>query len=394
MSRERSRPHRSSYALGAAALAVVTAGALAAAPVAVAGPGPAAESAGAGHVVATGLNAPRLLSFAPNGALYVAEAGAGGHGPCATNGDNATVCLGMSGSITRIRHGRQHRIVRHLPSLATDGTQPVGPADVMVRHHHMYISMGAGIDARARRGLGMHGRHLGQLLLSNMDHPRHVHVVGDAVRFEWRHNPDHSVDPQSGKVTRDSDPAGFARTGRTFVLADAGGNDLLRIHRDGRVHAMTVFPARVVPAPPIPGLPPELPMQAVPTSVVRHHRAFYISQLTGFPFPQGGANIYKMRPGHKPHVWASGLTNVTDLAWHRGHLYAVEISAAGLANAPEGTMPVGALVRVHRGDNSTPDVVAGNLPAPYGVALRGGSAYVTTCSVCAGGGQVMRFPIG
>jgi hypothetical protein len=32
-----------------------------------------------------------------------------------------------------------------------------------------------------------------------------------------------------------------------------------------------------------------------------------------------------------------------------------------------------------------------NLPAPYGVAVHNGSAYVTTCAVCKGGGQVVRF---
>jgi len=388
MSSKRSR-RRSSYALGAAALAAVTAGAMAGSPTATAGAPPALHGS-PGQVVATGLVSPRLLSFARDGSLYVAEAGAGGNGPCATSGDGSTVCLAMNGAITRIRHGHQRRIVRHLPSLGGgENPQAVGPADVLVKGHHLYISMGAGIDARARHRLGRHGRHLGQLLTSNLHHPRQVRVVGDVARFELHHNPDHSV-------AHDSDPTGFIRTGPSFVLADAGGNDLLRIHRDGRVHAMTVLPDRVVPMPPVtgPGLPPPgtpIPMQAVPTAVARHGHAFYISQLTGFPFPQGGANIYRMRPGHTPQVWASGLTNVTDLAWHRGHLYAVQLTDTGLL-AAQG-LPMGSLVRVHHGDNSTPDVVAGNLPAPYGVALRGGSAYVTTCSVCVGGGQVMRFPV-
>jgi hypothetical protein len=43
-------------------------------------------------VVATGLNNPRHLSFS-QGALYVAEAGTGGKGPCAT-GEEGVVCVG------------------------------------------------------------------------------------------------------------------------------------------------------------------------------------------------------------------------------------------------------------------------------------------------------------
>ncbi len=388
---DRPRSIRSRYALAAVALATLAGTGLAATPNAVAGPlaGAAAASAGtggAGRVVASGLVSPRLLSFAPNGALYVAEAGAGGHGPCATGGDGSTVCLGMTGGITRIRDGHQRRVVRHLPSLG-GGANPeaVGPADVLVRHGQMYISMGAGIDAKARHRLGTHARHLGQLVRSTLAHPRHLRVVGDVVRFEYTHNPDHSQG-------LDSDPTGFMRTGRSYVLADAGGNDLLRIQRGGAIHPMAVFPDRMVAYPQPPMGPGGMgPMQAVPTAVARHHHAFFVSQLTGFPFPQGGANIYRMRPGHRPQVWASGLTNVTDLAWHHGHLYAVQLADSGLL-AAQG-LPMGSLVQVHRGDNSSPQVVAGNLPAPYGVALRGHSAYVTTCSVCVGGGQVMRFTV-
>jgi hypothetical protein len=36
-------------------------------------------------------------------------------------------------------------------------------------------------------------------------------------------------------------------------------------------------------------------------------------------------------------------------------------------------------------------VVAGGLFAPYGVAIRGQDAYVTTGSVVAGGGEVVRI---
>ena len=86
-------------------------------------------------------------------------------------------------------------------------------------------------------------------------------------------------------------------------------------------------------------------------------------------------------------MYATGLTNVTDLAWANGKLYAVQLSDVGLLNEPG--LPSGSLVQVHRGASHT--TVMDNLPAPYGVAVRNGSAYVTTCAVCKGGGQVVRF---
>jgi hypothetical protein len=157
------------------------------------------------------------------------------------------------------------------------------------------------------------------------------------------------------------------------------------------VKTLAAFPDTLADAPPFLGLPPgtQIPMQAVPTSVVRGpDHAYYISQLTGFPFPVGAANIYRMVPGQQPTVYASGLTNVTDLAFGSdGSLYAVEIASQGLLNGP-----IGALVKIPAG-GGTAATVADGLFAPYGVALRGGSAYVTTGSVLPGGGQVIRIPL-
>jgi hypothetical protein len=127
----------------------------------------------------------------------------------------------------------------------------------------------------------------------------------------------------------------------------------------------------------------------VPTSVVRGpDGAYYISQLTGFPFVPGAANIWRVVPGEEPTVFASGLTNVTDLAFASdGTLYAVEISSIGLLNGP-----IGALVRVTPGASQHP-TVAEDLFAPYGVALTDSAAYVSTCAVCVGGGEVIKIPL-
>src|SRR5215207_3609834 len=81
----------------------------------------AANNAGAETVttVATGLNNPRGLNFGPDGALFVAEAGSGGPGPCGP-GPEGDRCFGESGSVTRIdgQTGVVSKTATNLPSLA------------------------------------------------------------------------------------------------------------------------------------------------------------------------------------------------------------------------------------------------------------------------------------
>lgn len=329
--------------------------------------------------VASGLDNPRLLSFDRRN-LYVAEAGRGGSGPC-VEGVEGEVCLGLSGAITRInRHGSHHRVVTGLPSLAgADGGGALGPHDVVVpdrrrgSHHRYSATIGLGNDPSVRAELGAAGRLLGTVVSGNLNGGP-AHLRGDLAAYEASANPDRGLP--------DTNPTGMMRDGRSVVVTDSGGNDLLRVRPGGRISTLAVFPDMIVKGP-----QGDMTVQAVPTSVVRGpDDAYYVSQLTGFPFPPGGASIWRIARGEKPTVWATGLTNVTDLAWHKGSLYAVQISDAGLAN--ETALPSGSLVKVVPGAAPTP--VVDNLPAPYGVAFRGHRAYLTTCAVCAGGGSVVR----
>ncbi len=335
--------------------------------------------------VATGLDNPRLLSFGSHGALYVAEAGTGGDGSdgaCLDSAEGGKACFGTTGAISRVRHGRTHRVVTGLPSVAgADGSAALGPADVQVHGNRYLISIGLGNDPAVRRAAAMPraARRLATLLEGRLG--RHQQrVVADLGRFEEKYDP-------VGDVP-DTDPTGFTFFRGGLAITDSGGNDLLRVGRHGRITPLAVFPDRIV------GFPTpsdQFPMQAVPTSVATGpDGALYVSQLTGFPFPVGAANIYRVVPGRKPTVYASGLTNVTDLAWSHGRLYAVQIADGGLAAAGD-SLPVGSLVRIVKGAART---VAGGLPAPYGVAIKEHSAYVTTCAVCPDGGSVVRVPLG
>lgn len=359
------------------------------------------DSGGSGppwKVVATGLDNPRHLDIAysknrhhrsnrgdrNSAALYVAEAGRGGTGDCLANPEDpeGSVCFGLSGAVTRVRHGHQSRVVKGLPSLApADGSGATGPADVAVHGPWYAVSVGLGADPAARDTIEG-GEKLGTLQVGRFGGRQRT--IADLAAFEAANDPD-GAGP-------DSNPTGIKSTRHGIVVTDSGANALQAVSRGGGITTVATFAERLVPAPPF--LPPgDLPMQSVPTSVVRGpDGAWYVSELTGFPFPADDANIYRVVPGEEPTVYASGLTNVTDLAWHKNKLYAVQLAGdAGLLAVEEGALPMGSLERINRDGTST--TVAADLPAPYGVALAGGNAYVTTCSVCAGAGEVVRIPL-
>lgn len=335
-------------------------------------------------VIATGLNSPRQLAFSPRGELYVAEAGTSGSSNCQTNPEFGTVCVGLTGSVARIGDkGHVNRVVTGLPS-AGAATEPIGPSDlVFTGNHEFALTIGLGGSPEYRAGFGAMGRLLGSVVTVDL-HPGKgspkVEKVFDVARYEARANPD--------GTDVDSNGVGIARSGNGWVVADAGGNDIISTRKGGStVGVLAPVPTTAaVSIPDGPTLPAGFPADAVPTDVVRGpDGAWYVSQLVGFPFEKGSSSIWRIVPGHAPQKWATGLTNVTSLAFDdEGRLYAVELAANGLMAGPTGD-----LVRI-KPHSSSHKVVAGDLFAPYGVAIRGSSAYVTTGSVLAGGGQVVK----
>ena len=106
--------------------------------------GSTAIAAPSSTVVMTGLDNPRGLTFGKDGALYVAEAGRGGSGPC-TVLRGQEVCFGRTGAVTRLHEGVQQRLVTGLPSYApSTGEGATGPHDASLRRGRIYIPIGLG----------------------------------------------------------------------------------------------------------------------------------------------------------------------------------------------------------------------------------------------------------
>jgi hypothetical protein len=356
-------------------------------------------------VIAKGLDNPRHVAVASDGDVYVAESGKGGDHATSRSCFNSAegfACTGATGAVTKAwRHGRdwrQDRIVKGLASFAPlGGGSAIGPHGIYVDRHDLYVTNGGptapwrGDDPTATvlRDPTLVSeepisRLFGTLLkFSKHDRPR---LVADIWRFEFENNPDEEL----GNPLIDSNPVDvFADHGRVLV-ADAGENTVLKVGDRGRIRVVNVFPNTNVTVPfPFEG------MQAVPTGVVvGPDGAIYVSQLTGFPFPVGGASVFRIDPrSGAVTTYATGFTMGMDLAFGRdGTLYVLEIDSNSLLQPGSD----GAIWAVPRRGGAPQKLAlpAGTLVEPGGIAVgKQGDLFVSNHSREAGAGQVLRIDL-
>jgi hypothetical protein len=190
-----------------------------------------------------------------------------------------------------------------------------------------------------RTGAGVGDTDSGQALLRASKGK--VRVIANLFQFEQANNP-HPATLQSNPFDV------HALGGDTAIVADAAGNDLLRVDDEGDVHVLAIFPTRLAslvslkaalgcPAalPPC-GLPDMFPAEAVPTSIaVGPDGYYYVGELRGFPGPLNQSRIWRVAPwahwadcGVSPDctvAFDGGFTSIIDLAWGPdGLLYVVE----------------------------------------------------------------------
>ena len=340
------------------------------------------------QVVASGLDSPRHLAFGSRGDLFVAEAGRGGSDLCFFGGEGPA-CMGATGAVTEVdRRGHQFRIISGLPSMAnTPGNgNGIGPHGIAVLGaDEVFITNGGPTEPK----VGPDGPDISREELAQstpaadlfgrvlwITHHRAV-MVADIWGFERAHNPDAAV----ANPAIDSNPVDLLFDGFKIVVADAGGNALDVVRPFGGVSNLAVFPGGQ-------GHTPEY--QAVPTSVVKGPDGFYyMSQLTGFPFIPGAANIFRVNPRTGAYtVFKGGFTNLMDLAFGRdGTLYALSIAKNGLLNGTEGA--IYAISR--RGQVRELALPAGTLNEPGGIAVGPDGLYVSNNGGSPGGGQVLKI---
>jgi hypothetical protein len=340
-------------------------------------------------VVQSGLNTPRHLVLTWAG-LVVTEAGTGGpvgtsncaSGPATEGSGTSQYCTGPTGDIFTISFcGWTIPVLSRLPSVIEESIQEVtGPSAIAYGHGQEAVT----IDDFLVRKDGGNGllpkpfaAAFGTLRLISGWKTRAVGIAAFAAAHPQSA---YSLGTIPGEKPWDSDPYDVVAYRGGWVVADAGGNDVLYVSATGRVSMLARFPAVAEKLPAgVLGNPKPITVkaQAVPTSVaVGPDGALYVGLLRGVPSDPGTADIYRLVPGHKPVIWAHGLTSVTAIAFDRqGRLLATEYNTGGLLSPP--TVP-GALVRISNNGQTVTTLPVPGLYQPTGLAVSAdGTVYVS-----------------
>ncbi|WP_306751698.1 ScyD/ScyE family protein [Paracoccus actinidiae] len=311
-----------------------------------------------------GLANPRGLSFGPDGWLYAAEAGTGGDGPSILSGDGQTVFFGLSGGVTRYRSGVQEAVIDGLPSLApAGGFGATGAHDLAFLNGVLHVVMGFGANPALRANLaGAPGSELLGQVVSVSGNT--VSAVADLAAFELADGPDNEPN---------SNPFSVVALANSLVVTDAGGNDVLTVSQDGTIALKAVLP--------------QGSYQPVPTgATVGPNGDILVGQLTGFPFPVGGANVFAIDGAGMIDVFAAGFTNLIDVAFGNGKLYALEFDSDSLI----GPNTTGSLFEV--GKDGVKRLVYGALNSPTGLAIgTNGRIFVAESGVSPTDGRVIEL---
>jgi hypothetical protein len=388
---------------------------------------PAAAQGPTVEVLAEGLNAPRGLLVAPDGSIWVAEGGAGGETCMETPRGEA--CYGPTGAVARIADGSVERVIEGITS-AGAGPEIGGLSDIaLAEDGSLYLVMNLGDDPAARAAMPPEFANAGWIMKVPADGA--PEPFADVAAFETANNP---VPPAE---LPDSNPYSVAVTADGLVVADAGGNDLLSVDSSGNVSLIAAFPPfeAMFPAALLEamGPPPEgeggpsaeeapaeaegmaegdemaegeamaegemvpLPVEWVPTSVVvGPDGAYYVGQLTGGPFPLGGASVLRVDPATgETSTYATGFTNIIDIAFGPdGTLYVAEIVHDGLMGVfTQGAAPIGALLSVPPGGGETSILINDeSFMAPGGLATDAeGAVYASLNTLAPGAGSVVKI---
>jgi len=220
------------------------------------------------------------------------------------------------------------------------------------------------------------------------------------------------VDHDDPPNPTESNPYAMTATWRGDILiADAAGNDVIRVTPDGHASTMARFDLQSVSTaqvpPGLPGLPPSLPptlpAEAVPTSITQGpDGAIYVGELKGFPFQDGSSNIWRIKPNadgawcsvntpdptHSCRLYDMGFTGIQDLAFnpHNGKMYVYELAVGGvfafepaLDPTSGASFPPAILLEVNRNwkGEKRREIAAGQLSQPGGIVFSGGTLYAT-----------------
>ncbi|WP_260215327.1 ScyD/ScyE family protein [Streptomyces gossypii] len=359
------------------------------------------------EVIADNLHNPRGISVQRDGTILVAEAGLGKPG-C----EAGETCVGLTGSVYRVKGHRQGRVVEGLPSLAIGPENPqapvqaTGPNDVEGSGWGYRVLSGFSGSVESRAALGENAGKLGTFYKAGYGrHHRHS-VLADLVEHETRLDPDWVLGRPPGREPSVlSNAWRFAKSDKGYLVTDAAANDLIGVSHRGGTTTEAIFPDKLIDAAAAPSAQErrllsavggqqataaegeKVRVQAVPGGIVKGpDGAYYISEVAGLK--PGASRIWRMEPGHRPEVFVEGLTAVTDLALDgKGSLVALTYTGGFTQDGP---LP-GALNKIDLDTKKVTEIPTdGKLQVSTGLAVGPrGEIYVTNNSTSAEG-QLVR----
>lgn len=188
--------------------------------------------------------------------------------------------------------------------------------------------------------------------------------------------------PSANNPDKDSHPYNLTKgPDGDLYIADAGANAIVHRKSANNYTILAEFPFLANPL--FPGLGGPT-VQPVPTSIRFDGKDFLVTILTGFPFPTGVANIYKVSLSGNVSVYQSGFTTLVDQEQGSSdnHIF---VQHASSFNPATGFAPnSGALIWAN---GTTTKVLAGGLNQPVGVKQVNNHTWYVTCL---GDGTVLK----
>jgi hypothetical protein len=236
-------------------------------------------------VVATGLVAPMGIETDRTGNIWIAETGS------ANNDGKVVVVDAVHG-----KSGKSHVMARdaiiNLSSIKNALSGEVeGPAHMLYDKGMMYI---------------LAGDYLYKADVSSFK-PGDEPIDGSKLPFE---DIGSYVRGLNIVTPNDSHPYNLMKgPDGDIYITDAGANAIIHRESEGHYSVLAKFPNFANPTPV--GGPF---IQAVPTGIIYDGHDFLVSTLTGFPFAEGIAVIYKVSMSGNVSVWQGGFTTLVSIA--------------------------------------------------------------------------------
>ena len=226
---------------------------------------------------ATGLTAPLGLDIDAKGQLWVTEVGTG-------NNDGQVSMITPSGA--------KHVVYEGFPSaIGPEGLE--GLNHFLLKNGWLYILHVNGLLYKANISAYKPG-----------DVPKQASTLPteDISAFVYDYDFGVALD-HSNPYNLTEGPKG------DLFITDAGANAVIRRNAAGQLSVFATFPDlknTTVIGPPF--------IDAVPTSITYVKQKFYVTTLTGFPFPTGQARVYNVDLAGNVSLYQDGFTTITDMA--------------------------------------------------------------------------------